>query len=271
MGKTAVHTIISGCIFFIALMFVCLKAPTKRLLDENYGRNYDDKEHLNEGADVELQLSGDNDYESQGSYPRGSDVYIVAESASHEDRSLDYDESVGGRSGRSGHSRRSRASRRAPELKTMHSETSSANGDAYSFGRQNSRTGGNQDGRESKSASRFPEDSSREGVADAVDLPPKYPSDSLTKGETTEANFDDRMTAAEIAIRRSEQQRISESRVSKIEKMELSSASQSEDLIEKFVSDLNLSFQQDEAEAEGSSTGLQRSSSALKLGKVYQT
>lgn len=269
LGSTAVHTIISGCIFFIALMFVCLKAPEKRLLDESYGLKYDNnKSHMDEPDDVESQLSGVNDFESQGSYPRGSDVYIVADAASHTDRSLDY-ESVGGRSARSGHSGRSRRSKASgarrgrTELKPVRSETSSANSE---YGREGRRSSlGNRDGRESKSATRFPDDSSREGVANSVDLA-KQQNNLRAKGASMDPGFDGRMTAAEIAIRRSEQQRISESRVSKIEKMELSSASQSEDLIEKFVSDLNLSFQQDETEGESGSLEIP---SALSLGKGY--
>ena len=271
LGNTAVHTIISGCIFFIALMFVCLKAPEKRLLDENYGIKYDNKGHMEDSGDVESQLSEVNDFESQGSYPRGSDVYIVGESASHTDRSVDY-ESVGGRSARSGHSGRSRRSRASGmrrgriEVKSGRSEASSTNSEYNrADGRRARRQGGTRDGRESKSAPRYPDDSSREGVAESVDLP-KQPSNLLSREESMDASsFDDRMTAAEIAIRRSEQQRISESRVSKIEKMELSSASQSEDLIEKFVTDLNLSFQQDE---EGDS-GVELSS-VLNLGKASQ-
>lgn len=269
LGSTAVYAIVSGSILFIALMFVCLKAPEKRHLDENYGRKHDNK-GKQQPEDVESQLSGVNDYESQGSYPRGSDVYIVAESVSHTDRSVDY-ESVGGRSNRSGHSSRSRRSRasgakRTPshlDQKTIHSEGSHS--DAYSYS-QGGRRRGNRDGRESKSAGRFPDDGSREGVTDPIDLL-KQQSNTRGQGGSADAGFDDRMTAAEIAIRRSEQQRISESRVSKIEKMERSSAAQSEDLIEKFVSDLNLSFQQDEAEGEGSS--LEMTSSVLNLGKGY--
>jgi hypothetical protein len=278
LGSTAVHTIVSGCIFFIALMFVCLKAPEKRVLDENYGVRYNgNKDQMNESPDVESQLSV-HDYESQGSYPRESDVYIVAESASHTDRSADY-ESVGGRSARSGHSGRSRRSRSSgmrrgrSDVKTVRSETSSANSEVLPYGREGrkSRYGGgreggrgNRDGRESKSAHRFPDDSSREGVAESVELV-KPPNNLQAQGGGINAGFDDRMSAAEIAIRRSEQQRISESRVSKIEKMELSSASQSEDLIEKFVSDLNLSFQQDEADGE------LEMPSVLNLGKSYNT
>lgn len=271
LGTTAVHTIVSGCIFFIALMFVCLKAPEKRDLDVHYGLKYDNKDPMDGSADVESQLSGVNDYESQGSYPRGSDVYIVAESVSHTDRSVDY-ESVGGRSGRSGHSgsRRGRSSglrRGRSDLKIGRSETSSVHSEAFSYGRDGRRASRHgRDGRESKSAARFPDDCSRDDVAESVDLS-KQQSHLVSHGDSMDASFDDRMTAAEIAIRRSEQQRISESRVSKIEKMELSSASQSEDLIEKFVSDLNLSFQQDEMEGESGPVELP---SVLNLGKAVQ-
>lgn len=288
LGSTAVHTIISGCIFFVALMFVCLKAPKKRLLDETYGRSYDDDDndddnmhhhhsqqqqqpshhnsHLNNildnhhqgGVDLETALSG-VDYASQGSYPRGSDVYIVEEATSHTDHSQHDFESASvrsarsgksGRSGRSGRSRGSGGRRRSSqrptyELKTVHSESSSAISGGSSYHGQGSsggggREGGSRDGRETKSAQRYPQDTRDDVSAEANAGNPN--NEQLDYGNPS---FD-RMTAAEIAIRRSEQQIISESRVSKIEKMEESSTAEPDDMIAKFVSDLNESFQRDE-------------------------
>ena len=277
LGSTAVYTIISGCIFFVALMFVCLKAPKKRLLDETYGRSYDDNNmhhlhpdhpdhndnlphhNLDQGVDLETALSG-VDYASQESYPRGSDVYIVAESTSHADHSLNDYESVSGRSARSGKSGRSKGSgggrhrsrRPAQELKTVQSESSSGHSESSSyFGRNSRGSRGSRDGRETKPARRFPHDT-RDDVAEGTPAATSNHSRQLSLGLPTEekisAGFDDRMSAAEIAIRRSEQQRISESRVSKIEQMELSSTAEPDDLIEKFVSDLNMSFQQDDVD-----------------------
>lgn len=275
LGNTAVHTIISGCIFFIALMFVCLKAPEKRALDEHYGLRYDDYDDNMQPeqavhVDVESALSV-VDCTSQGSYPRGSDVYIVGEAASQTDRSLDF-ESVDGRSSRS-----SRVNRRTAELKAVRSESSSVNSDNGSYnGRETPRErresgpdGTTRFGRESRSARRPREDSSRDDIADAI-----YPSKLFERSEeqTTNAVFDDRMSAAEIAIRRSEQQRISESRVSKIEKMELSSTSESEDLIEQFVSDLDQAFHQQDSSESSANDNLAKSSSHSRTGKTfYQT
>ena len=292
LGSTAVYTIISGCIFFVALMFVCLKAPKKRTLDESYGRNYDETNnnmqhhypthlplpqyppqypeaqhhdphlrrqsinstdmHSNgggQGRDLETALSG-VDYASQGSYPRGSDVYIVGgESPSQTSRqSIEGFESVGGRSVRSGKSMKSVKSSRSrgrpprPELKTVRSESSS--------------------GAHSDGSSLFGRDASgREGRDDADAI--YHPGGSSILSKQSSGGFDDRMSAAEIAIRRSEKQRISESRVSKIEKMELSSVAEADDLIEKFVSDLNLSFHQDETDIGGGGLLSRQSSSLL--------
>lgn len=292
LGSTAVYTIISGCIFFVALMFVCLKAPKKRTLDESYGQSYDDEIHNNNNTnnnmnhhshhhhqshllpphhnvgqlhdshlrrqsidtinnsggqtrDLESALSG-VDYASQSSYPRGSDVYVVGgespSQASHQ--SIEGFESVSGRSVRSGKSMKSVRSSRSrgrpprPELKTVRSESSSAHSEGSSyFGRDASGSG-------------------REGRDDANGS--HHNGGRAILHKQSSGGFDDRMSAAEIAIRRSEQQRISESRVSKIEKMELSSVAEADDLIEKFVSDLNLSFHQDEKD-----NALNRQSSSL--------
>jgi hypothetical protein len=239
-------------------------------------------------VDAESAMSGGDDYESQGSYPRGSDVYVVSDVASNTDRS-DYAGSVGdrsgqsGRSGRSGRSERSRRSRRSgaanahrrtsSDVKHVRSEsTTSANSDNISYGGlrgidvvREGRGGipdvASRDGRESRSARRFPEAPSPGGAIDPVEISKQSPNGFRSRVHPV----DDHISATEIAIRRSEQLRISESRVSKIEKMELNTKTGSDDMIEKFVEDLNLSFLQDEVEVtEGSLLGMPSSSTAAK-------
>ena len=279
LGNTAVLTIIASGIFFVGLMFVCLKAPDKRPLDKEYGINYEDQMDLPRGGDAESALSGGDDYESQGSYPRGSDVYIVSDVASNTDRSLDYAESVGDRSGQSGKSGRSGRSRKSgrgnayqrpsSDVKHVRSESSaSAYSDNISYGGlrgvdiiQEGADVSNRDGRESRSARRFPGACSPDGSAHLVEISKEPPNGSRPYAR----RGNDAMSAGELTIRRSEQQRISESRLAKIEKMELSIRDESDDMIEKFVEDLNLSFLQDGVEvSDGSPSGLPPARGASK-------
>jgi len=269
LGSTAVYTIISGCIFFVSLMCVCLKAPKKRLLDETYGQPpfednnpnvlsqhglhnsgimfLDGNQRQQSGVDLESShLDGGADHAFQESFPRQSDVYVIDETTHYPDYPINDFDSFSARSGKSMRSNRSNRSslggrrrsnrQRSLELTRVHSECSSEGQTLSSKGsrRRDSRSVSSRDGREMKALRRLPEDRRDDVAGETSSL-------SVTK-----SLYDDRVSAAEISFRRAERQRISESRMSKIVLLEQKAIAENTDLIDKFVEELDKSFQEEE-------------------------
>ena len=254
LGSTGNYSIAGGAIFFLSLILVCLKAPEKRSLHMHYGEEF--------GNESDLE-SPHNYGPSLGSYGEGSQPMYLEEGGS-------FEENRHGRHDRSGASEMTytpRGTRRVPKEDAEHFDP------AYDYrvderkgfffrnhnlAGENSSTENSSDGRDpSIQHRRDPSLDYRDDEADDLVMARMKTLDSSEdrytarpKNEVDDLENDDRYqpTKPKSIAPPPDLQRVSESRVHTIEKMELNTTAESEDMIEKFVSDLNLSFQLEQKE-----------------------
>jgi hypothetical protein len=234
LGPTGHYAIAAGTVFFLSLILVCMKAPEKRILESHYGTDNDHSEH-----DMEMNH---HDYAaSEGSYGEGS-AEMYDDDQEHMDS---YEDSHSQQVARIGSSHTD-----VQEVQYTHTPRSKKRMEDSAFS-------GSFFGNKAvdDASTGFP-DAQNPSVDEAKDLAvsrmrtldssedteDKYR--AKPKDETEDTSADDRYQPSKpaptiVAV----DQTISESRTKTIEKMELNTGSGSEDLIEKFVKDLDLSFQ----------------------------
>jgi hypothetical protein len=241
LGSTGHYAIAAGTVFFLCLLLVCLKAPDKRILETHYGTDNDHSER-------DLEMDSHDYAASEGSYGEGSAEMYDDEDQEH---GSSYEDSHSQQLARLGSSHTEvQEVQYSPKLKRTKEEL------AYGY---DSEKGG------SFSGSKAVDDASTEYI-DAQDPTVDKAKDlavsrmktldssedrytSNPKDETEDKSADDRYQPVKPAPTTvSVDQTISESRKKTIEKMELNTNAGSEDLIDKFVSDLNLSFQMEPRE-----------------------
>lgn len=211
LGTTGIFSIVAGTVFFLCLILVCLKAPEKRTLREDYGqRHYDDNNRVENDAVV-----GTGHSEEVGSYDdRGSADNIFYDEEAEEPGEL-------------------------PKFKNF---------DYGSYG---------EDGFiEVESQTSKPTNFDDEDLVSArlKTLDPQEDKYLSKPTDDNESPMKDRYDPTKPASKRTGDRinpdvTVSKSRLSAKERLELNTAAQSGDeLIHKFVNDLNLSFQAESGE-----------------------
>jgi hypothetical protein len=235
LGSTGHYAIAAGTVFFLSLILVCLKAPEKRILESHYGTDNDHSEH-----DMEMNH---HDYAaSEGSYgERSAEMYDDNDDQEH---GGSYEDSHSQQVARIGSSHTD-----AQEL--QYTPKSKRRKEESAYGSDSEKDGSFFGSKGVDDAST--EDTQYPTVDKAKDLAvsrmktldsseDKYI--AKPKDETDNGSADDRYQPSKPAPTIVDvNQTISESRKKTIEKMELNTSAGSEDMIEKFVNDLNLSFQ----------------------------
>ena len=233
LGTTGHYSIASGAIFFLSLLLVCLKAPEKRLLDPTFGAEFDRDENDLESAhgyspsepcsytDVSADIHGNVD--DRASYDGSHSPHpIVARIGSHHGDSQEV--FLSSRSSFADH-RRGIFFDKDDAGSEYRDRRNQEEVDDLLIARLK-----NLDSAEDKYTAKPHEDTDAE-LADDRYNPTKPAPTTASIPPTTET--------------REEETRISESRVNTIEKMELNTKAESGDMIAKFVSDLDKSFQVD--------------------------
>ena len=248
LGSTGNYSIAGGAIFFLSLILVCLKAPEKRSLHMHYGADFGNE------SDIESAHYGP----SVGSYGEGSEeIYLEQRQSFEEKRHTRAD-----RAGVTEITYTARGTRRVPKETIDQPYDYRVDDRKGHFFRSNKASGENSvsehsgDGRDPASQhNRHPSLDYRDEADDLVMARMKTLDSSedrytaRPKNDNDDLQKDDRYEPTKSTITpKPDLQRVSESRVNTIEKMELNTTAESEDMIEKFVSDLNLSFQLEQKE-----------------------
>jgi hypothetical protein len=231
LGSTGYYAVAAGTIFFLSLILVCLKAPDKRELEPHYGDDYD-----HGGDDLESAHDFDPSGESYGD--GGSrEMYDANDS---EDRDYAYAPRA--------------AQDELPEKRFSPEDSVELDFDANMS---------------EQTSVDFRDDDDNLISERLKNLDPsedKYtakPKDDLEDGTP-----DDRYQPTKPSIEKPEPI-VSESRLHTVEKMELNTTGDSQDLIEKFVSDLNVSFQVEVEEEETKKEKQEKE--AVETPGFYQT
>jgi hypothetical protein len=223
LGSTGFYSIAAGIVFFLCLLLVCLKAPDKRELRPRYGTDFDHDERDEESA---------HQYGySEGSYVEGGSTDMYETNGSEErdhygaPRPIGTDRDDGGDT----------------------QFTPNRYGDAhtigdYGDGMSESQASSHRKGEPSGDYNKEDNDLISKRLKNLDPSEDKYTAKPKDDPDGEEA--DDRYqptkpssTAAPVS------QTVSESRLHTIERMELNTTVGSEDMIEKFVNELNVSFQ----------------------------
>ncbi len=223
MGKTSYYCIASGSVFFFSLLLVCLKAPTKRILDSDFGT----RTEFEQGESLETAQNFIHPMDSFGDrdiYSEDHDYDMSRTSSMPDDRSeMQFS---------SGSRQMSRGSRDYRyDLENPRDCTDSHSGRFSEDFRNHDdlvaeRLMKTLDGDDERITSRIDEASDDSSNDERYN--PKKPSTEETDSE----------------------QSVSESRLHTAERLRLNSAAESRDMIEKFVKEVNHSFARDEKAAE---------------------
>jgi len=208
LGNTGLYAIAAGTIFFVSLVLVCLKAPQKRKLQSNYGREGYGKEEDVENAMENVR--SDRSYDDKGS----------AVSYASSDHRFSFSHSRGTSRGD------------APEMRSP---------DYGSYGEDGFHEGESQTSRPTNLDDDDLISVRLKNLDPEEDKYTAKPIDDLEK-ESTDDRYNPKKPPP---IPATPEQTVSKSRLHARERMELNSAIESEDLIQKFVNDLNISFQVD--------------------------
>lgn len=215
LGTTGAYSVAGGIIFFLCLILVCLKAPDKRELQAYYGSDHEHDEN-------DLESAHQYRY-SERSYVEGGSADMYDTNASEERDHFDVAQPIGDDMHLEEHDENMSQSSDNKKGDTIEDKFS----DGEDLISKRLKT---LDHSEDKYTAK-PKDSSEEGEPDDRYQP--------TKPSTTKV------------VAPPNNQTVSESRLHTIERMELlNTSSQSEDMIEKFVNELNVSFQVQDAEEE---------------------
>jgi hypothetical protein len=215
LGTTGVYAVTAGAIFFGCLILVCLKAPEKRKLKPNYGQEVngdeDDVEHAMEYGQSDRNF---DDRGSTGSYET--------------DRRFSFSHSRG----------------------TSRGDAPARTSPGYgSYGED-----GFHEGESQTSRPKFLDDDDlvSERLKNLDPEEDKYTAKPIDDRDTesTEDRYNPKKPAAMSPVPSNPEQTVSKSRLHARERMELNSAAESDDLIQKFVNDLNISFLVDNATKE---------------------
>jgi hypothetical protein len=237
LGPTGHYAIAAGTVFFLSLILVCLKAPEKRILRSHYGTD-------NEQSEQDLEMDHHDYAASEGSYGEGS-VEMYDDDHAH---GGSYEESQVACLGSSHtdvqelqYSPRSKRSKEEPAYGYDSEKGGSSKGGSF-FGSKAVDDASTEclDARKPKIDEAKSLAVSRMRTLDSSEDKYRAKPKDETEVESPDDRYQPTKPAPTIVV---PDQTISESRKKTIEKMELNTNSGSEDLIEKFVSDLNLSFQ----------------------------
>jgi hypothetical protein len=240
LGTTATFSIAGGAIFFLCLILVCLKAPEKRKLEPHYGTECD---------------PGESDLESAQEYGHSEGSYVEGGSANMYD--------MNGSEDRDCYDIRRRISRRGPtrdeaqETQLTPGGTRRVSKDDSDFRYGPEHSGGEYGGamsqvsgfhkRQSSGEFRHGHDLVSERLKNLDPEEDKYT--ARPKDDTDEDRTQDKYQPTKPASSTSAvDQTVSESRLHTIERMELNTTAESEGMIEKFVNELNVSFQVEKEE-----------------------
>jgi hypothetical protein len=276
LGATGQYSIAAGAVFFTALILVCLKAPEKRLLKKHYGSNdYDDQGDLESG----------NEYgHSDGSFGVTIDHMYIEGRDSYDEHRLN----TGGDRERAEMIYTPRGSRRTLEEEILFSPGApsrlpdgedEAHMDDFSYGLDERKSAYYRSSRGSDDQSMISDGRDSDNQHRRVSLDSRDEADILVMARMkTLDSSEDRYTAKPVSEKDNPEKddryqptkpplhpnksqlpptpvqlaRISASRISTVEKMELNTSIEAaEEMIEKFVSDLNLSFQLDDEQEKG--------------------
>ena len=233
LGLTGHYAIAAGTVFFLSLILVCLKAPEKRILESHYGTDNEHSDHDLEmdhhdyaasvGSYGEGSVYDDDDQEHGGSYEESHSQQVARIGSSHTNvQELEY-------------SPRSKRNKGGPEY-GFHSEK----GGSFFVSKTVDEASNDTDAQKpTKDEAKDLAVSRMRTLDSSEDKYRANPMDSTENGSADDRYQPTKPAPTIVAV----DQTISESRKKTIEKMELNTVAGSDDLIEKFVSDLNLSFQ----------------------------
>jgi hypothetical protein len=220
LGTTGASSIAGGIIFFLSLILVCLKAPEKRELQSQYGTDFENDES-------DLESAPKYSY-SEGSYVEGGSADMYEMNGSEERDHYGVPQPIG----------TGRDDRKDTQF------TANRYGDAH--------TNGDYSESLSQCSGQRKRDLSRDYMKDddliskrLKDLDPeedKYtakPKD-YPDGDEADDRYQPKKPSSTVTP---PSQTVSESRLHTIERMELNTTAGSEDMIEKFVNEVNVSFQ----------------------------
>jgi hypothetical protein len=229
LGTTGYSSIAGGIIFFLSLILVCLKAPEKRDLQSQYGTDLEIDEN-------DLESAHKYSY-SEGSYVEGGSAHMYEMNGREERDHYGVPQPIG----------TGRDDRKDTQF------TANRYGDAH--------TNGDYSESLSQCSGHRKRDLSRDYMTDD-DLISKRDDDLISKRLKNLDPEEDKYTAKpkdypdgdeaddryqpkkpSTVTPPSPSQTVSESRLHTIERMELNTTAGSEDMIEKFVNEVNVSFQ----------------------------
>ena len=205
LGTTGYYSVAGGIIFFLCLILVCLKAPEKRELKSHYGTDFDHGESDLESAHEYGYSEGSygEEGESAGMY----DMHDVSDALDMQD---------------------------VPYSPNRY-------GEPGEFNESMSQTSGPMKGGESSSTLMNNEDLVSQRLKTLDPAEDRY---TAKPKDDEEDEVDDRYKPTKPeAAPPATNQTVSESRLHTIERMKLNTNVESEDMIEKFVNELNVSFQ----------------------------
>jgi hypothetical protein len=238
LGPTGYYSIAGGAIFFLCLIIVCLKAPEMRKLNSDYGTDFDRGD-----SDVESAMDRRHYGPSEVSYGESADRYDM-EGSEEENQSRGspaIDRTGTGRTANEDEQEvsynKDSAFFTAPKKGVQDNSSSEGSGDGRDQSSQHKRqvSADCRDGADDLMKSRM------KTLDSAEDRCTSNPKDNHEK-EKADDRYDPTKPKPQ-PLTPLKDQRISESRVNTIEKMELNTSADADDMIEKFVTDLNLSYQ----------------------------
>lgn len=217
LGSTSYFCIAAGSIFFVGLLLVCLKAPEKRLLDSEYGT----RTELENGGSLASHHNFIRTNESFGDRDMYSEDFEMSRASSIRDDRSEMQFSFGSRP-------------RSLESREYRYDVENPNECADSLS-----------GRLSEDY-RQHDDLVTERLKSLDGEDTRYT--SRIDEELDDSSNDERYNPKKptAGARDEEQSAVSESRLHAAERLRLSSTTESRDLIERFVNEVNSSFAKDE-------------------------